>query len=112
MIIDEAMVEVRSLSGVALGMMVKANEMIITERNHALARLHKERAHHSRESGRLRRKQVMSIEKLQQEQASLVKVVQSKSNMKYHKVREDVANVSNKLKEQQLMRKTKIRDID
>ena len=117
------MVEARRLSADALEMMVNANDMIITEcnqademqiteRNKAAARLHEERAHHSRESERLRQKQAVSIEKIQQEQASLVKLVQSKCDAKYHKVREDVANVSNKLKEQQLMRQTKIRDID
>ena len=123
LLIDKAMVEARRLSAEALEMMVNANEKIITERNQAdemqiternkaAARLHEERAHHSRESERLRQKQAVSIEKIQQEQASLVKLVQSKCDAKYHKVREDLANVSNKLKEQRLMWQTKIRDID
>ncbi len=123
LLIDKAMVEARWLSADALEMMVNANNMIITEcnqademqiieRNKAAARLHKEWAHHSRESERLRQKQAVSIEKIQQEQASLVKLVQSKCDAKYHKVREDFANVSNKLKEQRLMWQTKIRDID
>jgi hypothetical protein len=75
LLIDKAMVEARWLSADALEMMVNANEKIITERNQAdemqiternkaAARLHEERAHHSRESERLRQKQAVSIEKL------------------------------------------------
>jgi hypothetical protein len=119
LIIDEAMVEARWLSAEALEMMSKAYEMrdnfeeqIITERNRVSARLHKERVHHSRESERLQRNQAMSIEKHQQEKASLVKEVQSKSNVKYHKVREHVAMVSKKLKEQHLIWQTRLRDMD
>jgi hypothetical protein len=54
----------------------------------------------------------MSIEKHQQEKASLVKEVQSKSDVKYHKVREHVAMVSKKLKEQHLIWQTRLCDID
>ena len=56
--------------------------------------------------------QAVSIEKLKHDQASLVQSVQSKCDAKYHKVREDVANVSKKLKEQRLMWQTRLRDID
>ena len=119
LIIDEAMVEARRLSAEALEMTSKAYEMrdnfeeqIITERNRVSARLHKERVHHSRESERLQQKQAMSIEKHQQEKASLVKEVQSKSDVKYHKVREHVAMVSKKLKEQHLIWQTRLCDID
>jgi hypothetical protein len=94
------MVEARQLSADALEMMANANNTIITEREKTAARLHEERAHHSRESERLRQKQAVSIEKLKHDQASLVQSVQSKCDAKYHKVREDVANVSKKLKEQ------------
>jgi hypothetical protein len=62
--IDEAMVKARPLSDEALEMMAKANEMCITERNRASSRIRKERAHHSRQSERLGRKQATSIEKL------------------------------------------------
>jgi hypothetical protein len=109
-IIDEAMVEARCLSAEALHMMSKANklyydleEQIITECNRASARLHEEHAQHSRESDQLQQKQVASIEKLHQEQASLIHELQSKSSKKYHKVRDDIATVPNKLKEQGLI---------
>ena len=55
-IIDDAMVEARWLSADALEMMAKANDTIITEREKTAASLHEERAHHSRESERLRQK--------------------------------------------------------
>ena len=94
-IIDEAMVEARRLSAEALEMMSKANDMcdeaeakIIAERNRASARLREERAHHSRESVQCRQKQVAAIDKLHQEQASLVEEIQSKSKKKLCKVRE------------------------
>jgi hypothetical protein len=85
--IDKAMVEARCLSAEALEMMAKANEMCINERNCASSRIREERAHHSRQSERLGRKQATSIEKLHQEQGSLVNEVQSKFNMKLHKAR-------------------------
>ncbi len=110
LIIDKAMVEAHRLSGEALEMMFKANKMranvderIITDRNRASAALHQERALHPTELERSRKKHATSIENLLQEQASLVKVVQSKSDVKYHKVREDVSNFSKKLKEQRLI---------
>ena len=106
------MVEARRLSTEALEMMAKANDTIITECEKTAARLHEEHAHHSKESERLRQKQAVSIEKLKHDQASLVQSVQSKCDAKYHKVQEDVANVSKKLKEQRLMWQTKLRDID
>jgi hypothetical protein len=93
-------------------MMAKANDTINNEREKTAARLHEERAHHSKESERLRQKQAVSMEKLKHDQASLVQSVQSKCDAKYHKMQEDVANVSKKLKEQRLMWQTKLRDID
>ena len=87
------MVEARHLSAEALEMMSKANDMcyeaeakIIAERNRASARLREERAHHSRESVRCRQKQVAAIDKLHQEQASLVEEIQSKSKKKLCKI--------------------------
>jgi hypothetical protein len=53
-----------------------------------------------------------SNEKLNQEQASLINELQSKSNKKYHKVRVDVAKVSNKLKEQGFIWQKKLSDMD
>jgi hypothetical protein len=52
-IIDDAMVEARRLSADALEMMAKANDTIHNEREKTAARLHEERAHHSKESERL-----------------------------------------------------------
>ncbi len=76
LVINDTMAEARSLSGEALEMMLKANEMqdkvneaIITERSCASATLALERAHHSRESQRLQMKHTTSIAKLHQEQA-------------------------------------------
>jgi hypothetical protein len=111
-IVDDAMVEARRLSADALEMMAKANDTIITEHEKTAASLHEEPAHHSRESERLQQKQAVSIEKLKHDQALLVQSVQSKCDAKYHKVREDVAYVSKKLKEQRLMWQTRLRDID
>ncbi len=118
-IIDEAMVEARCLSAEALHMMSKANEMyydveerIITERNRASAWLREERTHHSRESDWLWQKQAASIEKLHQEQASLINELESKSSKKYHKVRDDLAMVSNKLKEQHLIWQKRLSNMD
>ena len=71
----------------------KAGDQIITERHCALARLHLKRAHHSRESERLRQKQAMS-------------------NEMYHQVQEDVAMLSNKLKEKHVIWQTRLSDID
>ena len=89
------MVEARCLSAESLEMMSKANNMcdeakakIIAELNRASARLREECAHHSRESVRCRQKQVAAIDKLHQEQASLVEEIQSKSKKKLCKVRE------------------------
>ena len=100
LIIVEAMVEARRLSAEALEMTFKANEIrdkagdqIITERHRAFARLHLEHAHHSRESERLRQKQAMS-------------------NEMYHQVQEDVAMLSNKLKEQHVIWQTRLCEID
>ena len=110
MVINDAMVDARRLSGEALEMMQKAKEMqdniderIITECNQASATLSLERAHHSIELQRLQTKHATSIVKLHEEQASLVKVLQSKSDEKCNSLREDVANLSKKLKEQRLI---------
>ena len=115
MVIDDAMVDARRLSGEALEMMQKAKEMqdnidkrIITERNRASATLSLERAHHSIESQRLRTKHATSIVRLHEEKASLVKVLQSKSDEKCNSLREDVANFSEKLKEQRLIRQKRL----
>ena len=119
MVISDAMAEARRLSGKALEMMLQANEMqdkvdeaIITERNCASATIVLVRAHHSRESQRLRTKHATSIAKLHQVQASLVKVLQSKSDAKCNKLREDDANLSKKLKEQRLIWQTRLHVID
>jgi hypothetical protein len=100
LIIDEAMVEACRLSAEALEMMLKANEIRvkaedqrISERHCAVARIHLEHAHHSRESERLRQKQAMSNEMCQQ-------------------LREDLAILSNKLKEQHVTWQTRLCDID
>ncbi len=118
-IIDKAMVEACCLSAEALHMMSKANEMyydlkeqIITECNHASARLRGECAHHSRESDWLQQKQAASIKKLHQEQASLINEFQPKSSKKYHKVRYYIATVSNKLKKQHLIWQKRLSNMD
>ncbi len=118
-IIDEAMVEVRRLSAEALDMMSKANkkydcveERVIKERNCASDQLRQERAHHSRESARLKQKLTTMIDKLHRDQESSMKVVQSKSNKKYEKVRQDVEEVSHKLKEQCVAWQKRLSDMD
>jgi hypothetical protein len=119
LVIDDAMAEARRLSGEALEAMLKARDMqdkadkcVITERNRASTTLALELTHHSRESQRLRRKHATSIAKLHQEQASLVKVLQSKSDAKCNKLREDVAHLSKKLKEQRLIWQTRLHAFD
>ena len=99
-IIDEAMVEARRLSAEALEMTLQANKIcdkaedrIVTERNRFSAMLHQERAHHYRESKKLRHKLVTS-------------------NEIYHSVREDVAILSNRLKEQQVIWQKRLSKID
>jgi hypothetical protein len=118
-IIDKSMVEVRRLSAKALDMMPKANkryncveERVIKERNHASDQLRQESAHHSSESARLKQKLETTIDKLHREQESSMKVVQSKSNKKYEKVRQDVEAVSHKLKEQCVAWQKRLSDID
>jgi hypothetical protein len=93
-------------------MYYNVQEQIITERNCASARLCEERAHHSRESDRLQQKQAATNEKLNQEQASFINELQSKSNKKYHKVREDAATVSSRLKEQHLIWQKRLSNMD
>ena len=99
-IIDEAMVEARRLSAEALEMTLQANKIcdkaedrIVTERNRFSTMLHQERAHHYRESKKLRHKL-------------------ETSNDIYHSVREDVAILSNRLKEQQVIWQKRLSKID
>ena len=83
--------------------MIKADEHIISERIRASAQIREERLFHSRESARLRRKSVATIDKLHREQEASMKLSTEKSNKKYDQVKLKMITISTKLKDQHIV---------
>jgi NhaP-type Na+/H+ and K+/H+ antiporter len=118
-IIDEAMSDARKLSAEALEMMreanqqmIKADEHIISERIRASAQIREERLFHSRESARLRRKSVATIDKLHREQEASMKLSTEKSNKKYDQVKLKMITISTKLKDQRIVWQKRLSELD
>jgi hypothetical protein len=118
-IIDDAMIEARRLSAEALDMMTMAEKIqadaevrIMNEQSHATTQLRQERAHSASASSRLRGKLATSIDKLNREQESSLKLLKLKSNKKYEKARNDVITLLSKLKDQRITWQEKLSNID
>ena len=118
-IIDDAMSDARKLSTEALEMMreanqqmIKADECIISERIRASAQIREERLFHSRESARLRRKSVDTIDKLHREQEASMKLSAEKSNKKYDQVKLKMITISTKLKDQRTVWQKRLSELD
>jgi hypothetical protein len=84
----------------------------MNERSCATTQLCQERAHSASESSWLRGKLATSIDKLNQEQESSLKLLRFKSNKKYEKARNDVITLLSKLKDQRITWQEKLSDID
>ena len=118
-IINEAMSDARKLSTEALEMMreanqqmIKADEHIISKRIRASAQIREERLFHSRESDRLRRKSVDTIDKLHCEQEASMKLSAEKSNKKYDQVKLKMITISTKLKDQRIVWQKRLSELD
>ncbi len=84
----------------------------MNERSRATTQLRQERAHSVSESSWLQWKLVTSIDKLNQEQESSLKLLRFKSIKKYEKARNDVITLLSKLKNQRITWQKKLSNID
>jgi hypothetical protein len=117
-IIGDAMIEAHRLSAKALDMMTMAEKIqadaevrIMNEQSRATTQLRQERAHSASASSQLRGKLATSIDKLNREQESSLKLLKLKSNKKYEKARNDVITLLSKLKDQRITWQKKLSDI-
>jgi hypothetical protein len=118
-IIDEAMSEARKLSADAWEMMseanlkmTKADQLIISEHNHASTKIQEERLFQSRESARLRQRLGNTIHKHHREQESTMNLLMAKSNKKYEDVQLKMIAVSTKLKDQCIIWQKQLSELD